>query len=81
MDIFKWSYKDLKGIPPHIAQHKIELYITIPLGQHVRYQMNSIYATMVKQDLDKLLVARFIAIEGETTWLSPIVVVLRKLES
>jgi hypothetical protein len=30
MDSFTWSYKDLKGIPPHIAQHKIELYITIP---------------------------------------------------
>jgi hypothetical protein len=43
--------------------------------------MNSNYATMVKQDVDKLLVGRFIAIKGETTWLSPIVVVLKKLES
>lgn len=67
MDIFTWSYKDLKGIPPHIAQHKIELYITIPLGLHARYRMNSNYATMVKQNLHKLLVARFIAIDGETT--------------
>jgi hypothetical protein len=80
MDIFTCSYKDFKGIPPHRAQHKIELYIIIPLGQHARYRMNSNYATM-EQDLDKLLVARFIAIEGETTWLSPIVVVLTKLES
>jgi hypothetical protein len=29
--------------------------------------MNSNYATMVKQDGDKLLVGRFIAIKGETT--------------
>jgi hypothetical protein len=43
--------------------------------------MNSNYATMVIQDLDKILVARFIAIEGETTWLSPMVVILKKLES
>jgi hypothetical protein len=52
MDIFTWSYKDLKGIPPHIAQHKTELYIAIPLGQHARYRMNSNYATMAKQDLN-----------------------------
>jgi hypothetical protein len=29
-DVFAWSYKDLKGIPPYIAQHQIDLDITIP---------------------------------------------------
>jgi len=24
-DVFAWIYKDLKGIPPKLAQHKIEL--------------------------------------------------------
>jgi hypothetical protein len=24
-DVFAWTYKDLKGIPPKLAQHKIEL--------------------------------------------------------
>ncbi len=28
-DVFAWTYKDLKGIPPKLAQHKIELDITI----------------------------------------------------
>jgi hypothetical protein len=23
--VFAWSYKDLKGIPPSLAEHKIEL--------------------------------------------------------
>jgi hypothetical protein len=23
-DVFAWTYKDLKGIPPKLAQHKIE---------------------------------------------------------
>jgi flagellin-specific chaperone FliS len=31
-DVFAWTYKDLKGIPPKLAQHKIELDITIPLA-------------------------------------------------
>jgi hypothetical protein len=33
---FAWTYKDLKGILLELAQHKIELDITIPLelAQH-----------------------------------------------
>jgi hypothetical protein len=30
-DVFAWTYKDLKGIPPKLVRHKIELDITIPL--------------------------------------------------
>jgi hypothetical protein len=29
-DVFAWTYKDLRGIPPKLAQHKIKLDITIP---------------------------------------------------
>jgi hypothetical protein len=29
-DVFAWIYKDLKGIPPILAQHKIELDTSIP---------------------------------------------------
>jgi hypothetical protein len=30
-NVFVWTYKDLKGIPLHIAQHQIELNTTMPL--------------------------------------------------
>jgi hypothetical protein len=30
-DVFAWTYKDLKWIPPKLTQHKIELDITILL--------------------------------------------------
>jgi len=30
-DVFAWTYKDLKGIPIDLAQHIIELDITILL--------------------------------------------------
>jgi hypothetical protein len=30
-DLFAWTYKDLKGIPPKLAQHCIELDTLIPL--------------------------------------------------
>jgi len=47
-DIFVWTYKDLKGIPPKIIQHRIELDVLIPFVHQARYQLNSNYATIVK---------------------------------
>ncbi len=40
--------------------------------------MNPNYAAAVKEDIDKLLITRFIQPIEEATWLSPIVVVLKK---
>jgi hypothetical protein len=31
-NVFAWTYKDLKGIPIELTQHKIELDMTIPLA-------------------------------------------------
>ncbi len=79
-DNFAWNYLDLKGIPPWIVQHHIELDTTIPLAHEVKYQMNPNYATIIKQDLDKLLNVGFITPIERASWLSPIVVVLKKNE-
>jgi hypothetical protein len=40
--------------------------------------MNLNYVVVVKQDLDKLLITRLIALVKEATWFFPIVVVLKK---
>jgi hypothetical protein len=77
-DIFACIYKDLKGIPPDIAQHWIELDTSIPLAHQVRYWLNLNYAAIVKQDIDKLLVVGFIKLGEKAIWLSPIVVVFKK---
>ncbi len=71
-------YKDLKGIPWELTQHKIELDITIPLAHQAKYRLNPNYATTVKQDIDKLLIVGFIEYVEEATWLSPIVLVPKK---
>jgi len=31
-DVFEWTYKDLKGIPPKLAHHIIELETIVPLA-------------------------------------------------
>jgi hypothetical protein len=77
IDVFTWNYKELRGIPPHIVEHKIELETTIPPSHQVHYCMNPNYATVVKQDLDKLLAIGFIKLMEQVIWLSPIVVVLK----
>jgi hypothetical protein len=78
MNVFAWNYKKLKRIPPHIIEHKIELDTTIPPSHQMHYCMNPNYVMIVKQNLDKLLATGFIEPMEQTTWLSPIVVLLKK---
>jgi hypothetical protein len=59
--------QDFKGIPLHIVQHWIELDIIIPPSHQNQYKMNPNYVVMVKHDLDKLLIERFIVLMEETT--------------
>ncbi len=61
-EIFAFIYKDLKGIPFDVAQHWIELDTSIPLAHQTRYRLNPNYATIIKQDIDKLLVASLLKI-------------------
>jgi len=65
----------LKRISLELAQHKIELDITIPFAHQVRYKLNQNYVTIVKQKIDMLLTTKFIQYMEDGTWLSPIVVV------
>jgi hypothetical protein len=65
----------LKGIPPRIIHRCIELDTTIPFIHEAKYQMNPNYVTIIKQDLDKLLNAGFIALVEEANWLSSIIIV------
>jgi hypothetical protein len=73
-DVFAWIYKDLKSIPPELAQHIIELDTSIPPAHQVRYRLNPNYVVAIKHDINKLLVARIIQ---ETTCLSLIMVVFK----
>ncbi len=72
---FAWTYKDLKRIPLKLAQCIIELNTIIPSTYQARYKLNPNYATIIKQDIDKLLIAGVIQFIEEATWLSPIVII------
>ncbi len=47
-DMFPWTYKDLKSIPPELAQHRIELDKSIPPSHQARYKMNPNYVVAIK---------------------------------
>jgi hypothetical protein len=57
----------LKGIPLEIAQHKIELDTTVPHVHQARYMFNPNYVAIIKQDINKLLIASFIKPVKEAT--------------
>ena len=77
-DIFAWSYKDLQGIPPEVAQHRIPLIPgAIPIRQKER-RMNPQLQLVVKVELEKLLQAGFIKPVEITDWVSPMVLVKKK---
>jgi isoprenylcysteine carboxyl methyltransferase (ICMT) family protein YpbQ len=77
-DVFAWSYKELKGIPREIWEHKIRFMADAQLIKQRYYRMNPNYALKVREDLDKLLDAGFIYPIEITQWLSPLVIVPKK---
>jgi hypothetical protein len=52
--VFTWTYKDLKGRLPKLVQHRIKFDISTNTS---RYKLNLNYVAVVKQYIDKLLVA------------------------
>jgi hypothetical protein len=77
-DVFAFTHKDIKKIPPHICKHKIELQLEAKLVRQMYYRMNPNYTVKVKEKIDKYLEARFIYHVDKTEWLSPIVIVPKK---
>jgi len=74
--LFTFSYKDLREVT--MEQHKIELLLNAKLIRAKQGRWNPRYTTMVKEELDKLLEARFIKPVEITEWVSPVVLALKK---
>ena len=77
-DVFAWEHEDLKGVDPKVCQHRIPLIPDAKPVRLQRYRMNPNYAKKVKEEIDNLLKAGFIAEVESSDWLFPIVVVPKK---
>jgi hypothetical protein len=79
LDVFAWVPSDLTGIPPHLGEHHIDLTEgSLPVRQR-QYRLNPKYSLMVKEEIDRLLEAGFIYPVNNSEWVSPIVVVPKKV--
>lgn len=63
-DIFAWMYEDIKGIPLHICEYKIEIKPNTKPIKESRYRMNPNFAVKVKEEIDKFFKAKFIYLVG-----------------
>ena len=77
-DIFAWSYKDLKGVDPEICQHTIPMRDDAKPSRQRPYTYNDNFASKIKEEIDKLLDAKFIYESEHIEWVSPIVIVPKK---
>jgi hypothetical protein len=73
--VFAWSYQDMPGLDTEIATHRLPIKPDCkPVKQKLR-RMKPEIANKVKEEIDKLLQARFIEPINYTDWLANIVVV------
>ena len=78
-NVFAWSPSELTGISPKLGEHKIDLVEGAVLVRQRQYRLNPRYSLMVKEDIDSLLEAEFIYPIVNSEWVSPIVVVPKKV--
>ena len=78
-DVFAWSPSNLTGIPSTLGEHQIDLVDgATPIRQR-QYRLNPRYSLMVKEEIDRFLEAGFIYPVSNSEWVSPIVVVPKKV--
>ena len=70
IDVFAWSYTNLKGMPPEIVQHTIPLFSDTKPIRKLQHRMNPRMQLIVKAELERLLQI--------TDWVSPMVLVKKK---
>ena len=78
MDVFSWSYKDVKGVDPSICQHTIPMREDAKPCKQRPYTQNENFANKIKEELKKLLEVELIYEIEHMEWVSPIVVFPKK---
>ncbi|CAM6128360.1 unnamed protein product [Calypogeia fissa] len=78
-DVFAWSHIDLKAVNPLLGEHSIDLMLGARSIRQRQHRMNPRYSLMIKEELDRLLEAGIIYPMLNSEWVSPIVIVPKKV--
>ena len=76
-----WLIKDLKGISPSICMHKILLNDNSKTSIEHQRRLNPVMKDVVRKEVLKWLNAGFIYAISDSSWVSPVHVVPRKVDS
>jgi hypothetical protein len=78
-DAFAWDYVDMKGIHPDTCTHHIYTNHQIKIVIQPQRRMNPTLKDIVKEELQKLLQANLIYPISDSEWVSPLVIVPKKM--
>ena len=74
IDLFRTTFKEMKGIAGELGEMKIPLKSEVRLIRQRPYRLNPIYKQKVKVEIDRMLEAGIIKPVEESEWVSPMVV-------
>ena len=77
-EVFAWSYKDILGINPEIAQHHIDTYAHMVLIKQNLRRMRTIGLLKIKEEVTKQLKVGFIKPVHQDKWIANVVLVPKK---
>jgi len=76
---FAWEYNNMRGVHPDTCIHHIYIQSEIRPVRQPQRRMNPILKDFVKEELQKLLNVGFIYPISDSKWVSPLVVVPKKV--
>ncbi|RVW77668.1 hypothetical protein CK203_053395 [Vitis vinifera] len=78
LDVFAWSYKDMPGLDPSIAQHRLPI---LPHARPVKQKLRRLHprwSLQVKKEIQKQLSVGFLLVVKYPEWLANVVHVPKK---
>ena len=79
-EVFAWSYEDMLGIDPEIAQHHIDTYAHMVLVKQKLRRMRIKWLLKIKEEVIKQLKVGFIKLVHQVEWIAYVVPVPKKDE-
>ena len=77
-EVFAWSYEDMLGINPKIAQHHIDTHAyMVPIKQKLG-RMRTKWFLKIKEDVTKQLKVGFIKLVHQAEWIANVVPIPKK---
>ena len=78
LEVFAWSYKEMKGVHPSVCTHHMYIKEGCKPVMQPQRRMNLALKDVVKEELQKLVDTKFIYPISDSEWVSPLVLVPKK---